>query len=233
MSWSSDRTLRVALGDAISPESHARVRAVYEALRGAQIAGLIDVTPAYTTIQLMFDAAALGSPGAPDPEPVVRGVVERSLAAGIGSQAHGHLAEIPVCYEGEDFAPDLAAVASLHGLTTRDVVERHSGAEYSVQFLGFSPGFAYLAGLPAELATPRLDSPRARVPAGSVGIAGSQTGVYPQSTPGGWRLVGRTPIALFDPQRLPPSLLVIGERVRFRPISREQFDELASRRSGA
>jgi inhibitor of KinA len=134
--------------------------------------------------------------------------------------------EIPVCYGGE-FGPDLEDVAAAHGIATDRVVRLHTSATYLVYFLGFVPGFAYLGELPQELLTPRLPAPRKKVPAGSVGIAGNQTGVYPFETPGGWRLLGRTPLAMFRTDRDGLSLLAIGDRVRFVPVSRERFAELS------
>jgi inhibitor of KinA len=133
--------------------------------------------------------------------------------------------EIPVCYGGE-YGPDLEEVAALRGIDTEQVVRLHSSAAYQVYFLGFVPGFAYLGELPDELVTPRLATPRKKVPAGSVGITGNQTGVYPFATPGGWRLLGRTPVAMFRAEREGLSLLSIGDRVRFMPISRERFAEM-------
>jgi len=133
--------------------------------------------------------------------------------------------EIPVCYGG-DYGPDLNDVSSIHGMTPEQVIALHSSSSYLVYFLGFVPGFAYLGGLPEALVTPRLATPRRKVPPGSVGIAGSQTGVYPFATPGGWRLLGRTPVSVFRPDRTELSLLSIGDRVRFTPISLEQFAAL-------
>jgi inhibitor of KinA len=127
------------------------------------------------------------------------------------------LVEIPVCYGG-DFGPDLADVASLHNLSSAQVIELHASTMYTVYFLGFVPGFAYLGDLPEQLITPRLPAPRKQVPRGSVGIAGNQTGVYPCSTPGGWRLIGRTAVEIFRPDRAQMSLLSIGDRVRFLPM---------------
>ncbi|HEY4815970.1 MAG TPA: 5-oxoprolinase subunit PxpB, partial [Candidatus Acidoferrum sp.] len=135
--------------------------------------------------------------------------------------------EIPVCYGGEH-GPDLIEVASMLGITPERVIELHSSVTYLVYFLGFVPGFAYLGELPQALVTSRLATPRRRVPAGSVGIAGRQTGVYPFATPGGWRLLGRTPISLFQPDRDELSALSIGDRARFTPISSEQFAALGS-----
>jgi inhibitor of KinA len=133
--------------------------------------------------------------------------------------------EIPVCYGGE-FGPDLSDVAALRGMSAEQVIELHTSATYLVYFLGFVPGFAYLGELPQALVTPRLAAPRRKVPAGSVGIAGTQTGVYPFETPGGWRLLGRTPVAMFRTDRDGLSLLSIGDHVRFVPISHERFAEL-------
>lgn len=133
--------------------------------------------------------------------------------------------EIPVCYGGE-YGPDLNDVSAAHGLTLAQVIELHSSPTYLVYFLGFVPGFAYLGELPNALVTPRLATPRRSVPPGSVGIAGNQTGVYPVATPGGWRLLGRTPISMFRPEHDGLSLLSIGDRVRFSPISPERFAAL-------
>lgn len=135
----------------------------------------------------------------------------------------GRFVEIPVCYDGE-FGPDLADVARHTGLSVEEVIARHSAVEYRVHCLGFAPGFPYLGGLPPELATPRRATPRQGVPAGSVAIGGAQTGIYPQSSPGGWNVIGRTPLRLFDADREPPALLKAGDRVRFRPITRGEFE---------
>ena len=132
--------------------------------------------------------------------------------------------EIPVCY-GHEFALDITTVAAAHDLDTADVIHLHSSATYVVQMLGFSPGFPYLAGLPSQLHTPRRASPRIHVPPGSVAIGGEQTGIYSLETPGGWNIIGRTPVRLFDPQCDPPCLLRTGDDIRFFPIDRQQFDD--------
>lgn len=137
--------------------------------------------------------------------------------------------EIPVCYDPE-FALDLTAVADAHNLTMGDVKALHSNVDYAVQMIGFSPGFPYLAGLPSQLHTPRRASPRIHVPAGSVAIGGAQTGIYSSKSPGGWNIIGRTPVQLFDPQRDPPCLLQTGDIIRFVPITRQQFDDYRERR---
>jgi KipI family sensor histidine kinase inhibitor len=132
------------------------------------------------------------------------------------------MVEILTLYGGE-FGPDLPFVAEHNGLSINEVIRFHSGTIYPVYMLGFSPGFVYLGGLPEEIATPRLPTPRTLVPTGSVAMAGRQTGVYPIATPGGWRLIGRTPLKLFDPQRDPPTLLRVGDQVRFVPMSEEEY----------
>ncbi|MCA9011107.1 MAG: 5-oxoprolinase subunit PxpB [Planctomycetaceae bacterium] len=134
--------------------------------------------------------------------------------------------DIPVCYDAE-FAFDLTTVAAAHDLNVQDVIQLHSSAIYRVQMIGFSPGFPYLAGLPRELHSPRRDTPRTRVPAGSVAIGGEQSGIYSHDTPGGWQIIGRTPVRLFDPQRNPPCLLQSGDVVRFIRIDRQQFADYA------
>jgi inhibitor of KinA len=139
-----------------------------------------------------------------------------------------HAIEIPVCYDAE-FAPDLEFVARHASLSATDVVRRHSSLEYLVYFVGFSPGFAYLGDLPRELAVPRLPTPRLTVPAGSVALGGQQTGVYSVSSPGGWRIIGRTPVRLFDPDGSDPTLLHLGDVVRFRQISKSEYSTFNER----
>jgi inhibitor of KinA len=200
----------------ITIESNERVRRLLRMTDLEPIAGVRNLHPAYCSLLIKFDAMLLRHE---ELEEIVRGYIDRMEKAALpGPQ----LVEIPVCYGGE-FGPDLDEVAELHSITAAQAIELHASTHYLVYFLGFAPGFAYLGELPEALATPRLTMPRRSVPAGSVGIAGSQTGVYPISTPGGWRLLGRTPLAMFRPERAQMSLLSIGDHVRFVPISREQF----------
>jgi KipI family sensor histidine kinase inhibitor len=208
----SDGALLVTLGDRMAPEVSRRVRRLLRRLDEAAIPGVVDVSPAYASILVRFDPrrtdhAALGARVAdltshPDDAPL----------------PESPIVEIPVRYGGAD-GPDLEEVARFAGLTPGEVVALHSGTIYDVCFLGFTPGFAYLGAVPDRIACPRLEAPRRAVPAGSVGIAGRQTGVYPSRTPGGWRLVGRTDIAMFDAARTPMSRLAIGDRVRFVPAA--------------
>jgi inhibitor of KinA len=203
----------------ITTENHQQVRKLVRLLESEPITGVRNVHPAYCSVLIKFDALLLGHE---ELQETLLGCVERMKKVALPEP---RLIEIPVCYGG-DFGPDLNEVAELHGLRPESAVELHASTTYRVYFLGFAPGFAYLGELPEALGTPRLATPRRSVPAGSVGIAGSQTGVYPIATPGGWRLLGRTPLGMFRPDRPEMSLLAIGDAVRFVPISREQYAKL-------
>jgi inhibitor of KinA len=183
------------------------------------VAHVRNLHPAYCSLLIKFDALRLGHEQLQE---ILRGYLARLDEVKL---PEARRVEIPVCYGGE-FGPDLGEVCKLRGMTEARVVELHSSIEYLVYFLGFVAGFAYLGELPEELVTPRLASPRKKVPVGSVGIAGNQTGVYPFATPGGWRLLGRTPAKMFRADRDGLSLLSIGDRVRFIPISAERFTAL-------
>lgn len=205
----SDRALLVSFGDAITIEAHREVRRLLAALEHRP-AGILNLHPAFASVLVDFD------PRRRTHDEVSVLVRERMAAGAPTAGDDPRLIEIPVCYGGE-FGPDLASVAEHAGLTAEQVVELHASSSYLVYFLGFSPGFPHLGGLPGKLATPRLPAPRKRVPAGSVAIGGSQTGVYPMESPGGWRIIGRTPLRLFDPDASPPALLRAGDTVRFIP----------------
>jgi inhibitor of KinA len=203
----------------ITTKSHEQVRRLLRLMELEPIPGLRNLHPAYRSLLIKFDALKLRHS---ELEEILRGYLERMKKVELPEP---RVVEIPVCYGGE-YGPDLKDVAELHGMTEASAIELHSSRTYLVYFLGFAPGFAYLGDVPEELATPRLATPRRSVPTGSVGIAGRQTGVYPISTPGGWRLLGRTPLAMFRPEKAEMSLLRIGDRVRFVPISREDFANL-------
>lgn len=197
------------------------LRAV-EQIEVAAIAGLIELAPAYTTIGVFFDPQS-----ADDFEALPR-KIEAALQAELSTTGVRitREIEIPICYD-EEFATDIADVASRAGLRAEEVVRIHAGQDYRVACVGFSPGFPYLSGLPPELATPRRASPRTEIPAGAVAIGGTQTGIYPRKSPGGWNIIGRTPVPLFDIERDPPALLQAGDRVRFRKISRDEFEQMS------
>lgn len=216
---SGDAAILVRFGTAINPDTNDRVMALLRALDLRPLAGVRDLTPAYASLLAQFD-----------PLIITHEEIEaylRSELEGLKVEAAddvGELVRVPVVYGGE-YGPDLEEVARLVDLSPEEVVRRHAEVDYHVNFLGFLAGFPYMSGLPAEIAAPRLPSPRTQTPAGSVGIAGQQTGIYPVKAPGGWRIIGRTPLRLFDPSRNPPSLLRPGDHVRFEPVPAQHFTE--------
>lgn len=203
----------------ISLAAHEQVAKLLRLLEAQPISGILNFHPAYCSILVKFDALKLQHD---EVETRLRPYLDRLDEVRLPEPRHR---EIPVCYGGE-FGPDLAEVCDTHTLSAQQAIDLHVSVTYIVYFLGFVPGFAYLGGLPDALATPRLPVPRRKVPPGSVGIAGYQSGVYPFATPGGWRLIGRTPLAMFRSDRDAMSLLSIGDRVHFVPISAERFAAL-------
>lgn len=231
--WLSDCVLRVVpRGGASQDESIARAWRVAEAIRasaidGVAIDGVADVTLAYAGVQVRVGArVAMDAHAAAAVEARVRAAVEQAAGASEAPAIARRVVEVPVCYDAE-FGLDLEWLACETGLSIDEVIAQHAGATYRVHFLGFLPGFAYMGGVPELLRVPRHASPRTRVPAGSVAIAGPQAGVYPSRTPGGWRVLGRTPLAVFDAARDRPSLFQPGDGVRFVRIDRARFDVLA------
>ena len=203
----------------ITLAAHIQIRKMLRLLEMEPVASIRNLHPAYCSLLVKFDALKLR-------HEELEAILRRYLAQlDEVKLPEPRLVDIPVCYGGE-FGPDLDEVCAIRGMTAAQAIGLHASVEYLVYFLGFVPGFAYLGELPNELVTPRLATPRRRVAAGSVGIAGNQTGVYPFATPGGWRLLGRTPIKMFRADRDGLSLLSIGDRVRFTPISSERFAEL-------
>ncbi len=217
----SDQSLLVYFGQEITLDAHQHVVRLLRLLELEPVAGIRNLHPAYSSLLVKFDALKLRHV---ELEAILRSYLDRLEDVRLPEPRQ---LEIPVCYGGE-YGPDLNDVSAMHGMTPTQAIELHASPTYLVYFLGFVPGFAYLGEVPEALATPRLATPRRRVPPGSVGIAGSQTGVYPFATPGGWRLLGRTPFSMFRPDRDAMSLLSIGDRVRFIPISRQRFAALES-----
>lgn len=215
----SDQSLLIYFDREISPAAHEQLRRLLHLLEIEPIPSVRNLHPAYCSLLIKFDALTIDHPPL---ESTLRSYLQRLREVSLPDPRQ---IEIPVCYGGE-FGPDLDEVANQLGLTPDRVIELHCSATYLVYFLGFVPGFAYLGELPSALVLPRLATPRRKVPAGSVGIAGTQTGVYPFATPGGWRLLGRTPLAMFRPDRRQLSLLTIGDHVRFTPVSPERFAQL-------
>jgi inhibitor of KinA len=219
-----DAAVTIELGRAVHPALAARARAIAEHLRAHRFDGVTDIVAAYASVTLHFDPwRVMQARGVDDPMGVVLAQVEGLVArAPDAPRGKPRTHTIPVCYGGEH-GEDLARVAEHCGLSVDEVVAQHCAPLYDVYFLGFAPGFPYLGGLPKKLATPRRDAPRPRIPAGSVGIGAEQTGVYPSESPGGWNLIGRTPVALFDPATAPGALLHAGDHVRFVPIDADEY----------
>lgn len=216
----------VRMTDAFDPEAslNAVLGAVHQ-LEAAAIPGVIELAPGYTTIGVFFDPAR----GCRFDE--LKTTIEHALKTSLPlahPRAGGEMViEVPVCFENE-FAPDLGEVAQHAGLSSDEVIRRYLDATYRVACVGFSPGFPYLSGLPPELATPRRAAPRKEIPASAVAIGGTQTGIYPRKSPGGWNIIGRTPLRLFDVHRESPALFHAGDQVRFRQISRIEFEQLSA-----
>lgn len=217
-----DRALVVHLGSEIDLPTFRAVRSLAAQLAATPLEGMIEIVPAFTTITIYYDPLR---------------TTEERLRSSLGVLAERldslpppepRIVEIPVCYGGE-FGCDLEFVAQQAGLAPGEVIAIHAEGEYLVHMIGFAPGFPYLGGMSPRIAAPRRGSPRLKIPAGSVGIAGDQTGIYPLETPGGWQLIGRTPLALFRPHENPPTLLQAGDLVRFVPITPTQFRELSER----
>jgi inhibitor of KinA len=222
-----DRALIIELGADSSEITASRVRAVADELLHNRLPGVIDVVPAVCTVAVHYDPmrVELAAPRDTPYAAIALAVATRIQNVQAGQFNPQAPIDIPVCYGGP-FGEDIESVARLHGLTVEHLVELHAGAVYRVQMLGFAPGFAYLAGLDTRLITPRRTTPRTRVPAGSVAIGGELTGIYPFELPGGWHLIGRSPVRMFDVKAQPPSRLALGDRVRFVPITEPQYEQL-------
>ena len=215
-----DMAIVVELGDAISPQINRKVRSLTDALEQGGIPGVFDFLPTYRSVLVYYDPLQISSS---DVQEGIERLLENTEEADTGER---HIVHLPTLYGGE-MGADIEFVAQHTGFDEQELVRIHSGSEYLVYMMGFSPGFAYLGGLDERLATPRLQSPRTEIPTGAVGIAETQTGVYPMASPGGWQLIGRTPLKLFDPTRERPVLLSAGDYVRFVPLaSRDEYDAI-------
>jgi inhibitor of KinA len=218
----SDSSLLVVLGDAISEEVQGRVISLFHALAELRDSRIRNLHPAYASLLIDFD------PRGSSHEELATLVNESTRDRQPKVDCAANIATIPVCYDAE-FGPDLLEVARHARISPEEVIRLHSSATFRVCFLGFSPGFAYLSGLPEALRVPRLDTPRTNVKAGTVAIAGSQAAVYPVDSPGGWKLIGRTPLRMFDPAAIPPARLAPGDVVKFAPINRTTFNAMELR----
>lgn len=209
---------------AISVEINEAVHSLAAALAAAEVSGVTEWVPSYHSLGVVYDPLKIGY------SELAERLANLAKTSAVAPLLSSRRIEIPVVYGGA-MGSDLDSVASFHGFTPEEVIALHTGSQYRVCLIGFTPGFPYLGGLPSALVTPRLATPRPRVAAGSVAIGGQQTGIYPVESPGGWRLIGRTPLRLFDVRREDPCLLRPGDEVIFRSISDAEFRELADSRS--
>jgi len=211
-----DRGLLVEYGDIIDPDVNNKVRSMAMVMEQNAPEGVIEVIPTYRSLLIVYEPSSTN--------PVKLQKTLKTLEARLDEIKipPPDTVEIPVCYGGE-FGPDIEYVAESHNLTVEEVIELHCRPEYLIYMVGFTPGFPFLGGLSEKLHTPRLETPRTFVPEGSVGVANNQTGIYPVASPGGWRLLGRTPVKLFAPGRRNPFLYQAGDRIKFNPITAEEY----------
>ncbi len=215
----SDCALTVVFSDEINEQVNIRVSAFADSLKQSNIKGITDICPAYSSVMISFDPSVISLRKLKRKAAALfRRITDDAVPA-------GKLWEIPVCYGGK-YGEDLEETAKFLGISSGELVKRHSGKCYRIYMLGFLPGFAYLGGLDKTIAAPRLSAPRTAIPAGSVGIGGEQTGIYPLRSPGGWRLIGTTPLDVYNPVRRQPVLYSSGDYLKFVPVSEEKFLEI-------
>ncbi|MDK9710620.1 5-oxoprolinase subunit PxpB [Acidaminobacter sp.] len=217
---SGDLALVASFGNEISEALNTKVRGLMLALEKVKVDGIVEMTPTYCSLMIHYDPLRIGYEA-------LCGKVRDTLGALDDIELPEPMViEIPTLYGG-DYGPDLDYVAKHNGLTVDEVIKIHTSGTYRIYMLGFTPGFPYLGGMDERIATPRLETPRTKIAGGSVGIAGAQTGIYPIDSPGGWQIIGRTPVALYDPLSDEPILLKAGESIRFVPIDQATFDRLS------
>ncbi|OAS89321.1 MULTISPECIES: 5-oxoprolinase subunit PxpB [Metabacillus] len=222
-----DKAITIHFGQELHKDLHQKIIAFTEFIEANPFPGLLEVIPSFTSATISYEPTKIEMvTPKKTPYDVVLSILKSRLTNLPVSISHpSKTVTIPVCYGG-DFGPDLQDVADYHHLTQQQIINIHANQEYLVYMIGFAPGFPYLGGMSKEIATPRKATPRLKIPVGSVGIGGEQTGVYPIESPGGWQLIGRTPIRLFRQDAKQPSLLRAGDFVRFQPITPQQFEAL-------
>jgi inhibitor of KinA len=216
-----DRAVCVELGDAISVEINTRVRALELLIQDRGVAGVAETVPTFRSLLVYYDPLVTGY------DVLVRTLEELAQQAGKTALPPSRQVELPCCYDPE-LGLDLEAAARRLSLSTDEVARLHAGPTYHLYFIGFTPGLPYMTGMPERLHLPRLATPRTKVPPGSVGIGGIQCCIYSVESPGGYWILGRTPLSLYDPEGPEPVLLKAGDRVRFRPIDRVEYDRIAA-----
>lgn len=229
-----DSALVVHLGEGIDPAIHKKVKHLSLLLENSPFPGFIEAVPSYNSLTVYYHPLTVCSLNPAyakkSPYQIVCGFLSKLVdSVGTHQTFKQRQIDIPVLYGGE-YGPDIEYVASFNRLSVDEVIRLHSSAEYLVYMLGFAPGFSFMGGMDEQIATPRKESPRLAIPTGSVGIAGKQTGIYPLETPGGWQIIGRTPLDLFLPDCSPPTLLQSGDKVRFVPISSKEFSSLKEKK---
>jgi len=211
-----DSSVLIEFGKSIDPDVNRRIAATVAMIREQHIEGIVDMIPTYCALLVNYDPRVILYD---DLTERLKGVLKIEVSAGAGKKK---VFEIPVCYGGK-YGPDLHVIAENAGLSEDEVVKIHSSSDYLIYMLGFLPGFTYLGGLDERIHTPRLKNPRVKIDAGSVGIGGSQTGIYPLDSPGGWNLMGMTPVKTYDPNRMVPILVEAGDYIRFVPVNEEEY----------
>jgi len=215
-----DRAISIDFGQVIDPTINRHIRQTIERIKELQLEGIIELVPTYCALLVEYDAMLYSYSE-------ICNIIEPTLEEGMTNTTNElvTVVEVPTVYGGE-FGPDLSFVASHNHLSEDEVISIHSGTDYLVYMLGFIPGFTYLGGMDSRIATPRLSSPRTLIPAGSVGIAGEQTGTYPSDSPGGWQIIGRTPVTMYDISKAQAALLKAGDYVRYVPIDESEFHRI-------
>lgn len=209
-------SISVEFSNEISPATNNQIRSLVDCLKSNPIKGIIDIIPTYRSLLINYDCRKISG------DKLVKAIKKHIDKCNTGSDNKKRIFVVPVCYEGE-FAPDMKNVCDHNKLTPEEVISIHTSSDYLIYMLGFLPGFPYLGGLDERIHTPRLESPRTSISEGSVGIGGKQTGIYPMASPGGWQLIGKTPIKVYDSKRENPIPYNTGDYIRFKPISSEEF----------